>query len=486
MARSSTPTEVGLDYLQRPFRFVKLVGSEALHWTPVGPVCRDSELAVFSAADAADDLLSLNPYKQPGLREFVVRLQFDGGHDACPLEAMSDKCGYASLFRFLGTSGALRTSKAQQREGKTILAPANRSIESIFEFAAKSAQRAAKTDSDALIAPEIWEDFHSSGLSKSPLPEEFGGAGLWEPRHGERLCAVLRALGAADLSIARLYEGHLNAVGLVCRYGSREQIEDLATDVVAGALSAVWGADDAEGLTIVSGEGGEVLKGRKILASGAGFVTRPLVTAKGPRGQQMCLLDLEPGYVHDISGWQAQGMRATATGTVEFTGRSVGAREIVGDPGDFMQQPHFSGGAWRFCAAHVGATERLVDVFRDHLRSSGRGEDAYQLERLAGCVADATTARFWVEEAARRLASDTDPETIVAFANLTRMVVERSALNVMERVQRGVGLRAFVRPNHVERVCRDLATYLRQPVPDLAMSDGARAFLKTALSVGEF
>lgn len=318
------------------------------------------------------------------------------------------------------------------------------------------------------------------------MPEEFGGAGLWEPRHGERLCAVLRALGAADLSIARLYEGHLNAVGLVCRYGSREQIEDLATDVVAGALSAVWGADDAEGLTIVSGEGGEVLKGRKILASGAGFVTRPLVTAKGPRGQQMCLLDLEPGYVHDISGWQAQGMRVTATGTVEFTGRFVGAREIVGDPGDFMQQPHFSGGAWRFCAAHVGAMERLVDAFRSHLRSSGRGEDAYQLERLAGCVADATTARFWVEEAARRLASDTDPETIVAFANLTRMVVERSALNVMERVQRGVGLRAFVRPNQVERICRDLATYLRQPVPDLAMSDGARVFLNTALPVGEF
>lgn len=390
------------------------------------------------------------------------------------------------MFRFLGTSGALRTSKSQQREEKTILAPANRSIEDIFEFAAKVTQRAAKTDGDALIAPEILEDFHSSGLGKSPLPEELGGAGLWEPRHGERLCAVLRALGAADLSIARLYEGHLNAVGLVCRYGSREQIEDLATDVAAGALSAVWGADDAEGLTIASGEGGEVLKGRKILASGAGFVTRPLVTAKGALGQQMCLMDLEPGYAHDISGWQALGMRATATGTVDFSGYKVGVRETVGDPGDFMRQPHFSGGAWRFCAAHVGATERLVDLFRDHLRSSGRGEDAYQLERLAGCVAEATTARFWVEDAARRLASDSDPEGIVAFVNLTRMVVERSALNVMERVQRGVGLRAFVRPNGVERVCRDLATYLRQPVPDLAMSDGARVFLNSALPAGDF
>ena len=320
----------------------------------------------------------------------------------------------------------------------------------------------------------------------SPLPEALGGAGLWEPRQGERLCAVLRALGAADLSIARLYEGHLNAVGLVCRYGSREQIESLAADVAAGALSAVWGADDSEGLTIAPDSGGTVLKGRKILASGAGFVTRPLVTAKGAHGQQMCLLNLEPGYVHDIAGWRAQGMRATATGTVEFTGRSVGCREIVGDPGDFMRQPHFSGGAWRFCAAHAGATERLVDLFRDHLRSSGRGEDAYQLERLAGCVADATTARFWVEKAARRLASDTDSEGTVAFVNLTRIVVERSALNVMERVQRGVGLRAFVQPNGVERVCRDLATYLRQPVPDLAMSDGARVFLNSAVPVGEF
>ena len=380
----------------------------------------------------------------------------------------------------------LRTSKAQKREETTILAPANRSIEDIFEFAAKASQRAAKADDDALIAPETWEDFRSSGLGTSPLPEELGGAGFWEPRHGERLCAVLRALGAADLSIARLYEGHLNAVGLVCRYGSQEQIERLAADVAAGALSAVWGADDAKGLTIVSGHAGEVLKGRKILASGAGFVTRPIVTAKGTLGQQMCLLDLEPGYAHDISGWQAQGMRATATGTVDLTGRSIGARETVGDPGDFMRQPHFSGGAWRFCAAHVGATEGLVDLFRDHLRSSGRGEDAYQLERLAGCVADATTARFWVEEAARRLASDTDPDGIVAFVNLTRMVVERSALNVMEMVQRGVGLRAFVRPNGVERVCRDLATYLRQPVPDLAMSDGARVYLNSSLSVGEF
>lgn len=200
----------------------------------------------------------------------------------------------------------------------------------------------------------------------------------------------------------------------------------------------------------------------------------------------MCLLDLKPGYAHDISGWQATGMRATATGSVDFSGIRVTGHERIGGPGDYMRQPTFSGGAWRFCAAQVGATERLVDLFREHLVLTRRSEDAYQLERLAACISAAKTARFWVEEAARRFGQDDDTATVVAFSHLTRMTVEQCALNVIELVQRGVGLRAFVRPNDIERICRDLATYLRQPAPDLAMSNGARAFVESAIPVGYF
>ncbi|MET0971588.1 MAG: acyl-CoA dehydrogenase family protein [Tardiphaga sp.] len=353
-------------------------------------------------------------------------------------------------------------------------------------FATDAAQRAVDTDRDVKISDQTWADFHACGLAMSAFPVELGGSGLWETQYGGELCTVLRMLGAADLSIARLFEGHLNAIGLVCRYGTESQVRDLARSVAAGALSAVWGADDAQGLKIVPGADGDILQGRKVLASGAGFVTRPLLTAEGANGQQLVLLDLEAGYPHDISGWQAQGMRATATGSVDFTGRAVTARELVGSPGQYMQQPHFSGGAWRFCAAHLGATERLVDLFRDHLAASGRGEDAYQTERLAICFSNAKTARFWVEDAARRLALETDVDAIVAVTNCTRMVVERCALTVMETVQRGVGLRALVRPHDVERICRDLATYLRQPAPDRAMGDAARTFLKSPLGVGDF
>jgi alkylation response protein AidB-like acyl-CoA dehydrogenase len=347
-------------------------------------------------------------------------------------------------------------------------------------------QAAAETDSAAIIGSSLWEEFQRSGLAMSPFPVEYGGGGFSEPSRHSELCSILRLIGSADLSFARLFEGHLNAVTIVGRYGCPDQMRALATSVARGGLAAVWGADDAQGLHIV-GDRTKVLQGKKILASGAGFVTDPIVTAKAGDIQVMCLLHLTADENVDLSAWTAQGMRSTATGSIDLSGTVVKSANVVGLPGDFMRQPYFSGGAWRFCAAHVGATERLVDLFKDHLVSRGRGDDPYQLQRLAKCLASAKTARYWVEEAASRLSAElADAGSVVAFANLTRMVTEKCALDVMQTVQRGIGLTSFIRPNPVERISRDLATYLRQPVPDLAMSDGAKAFLASQLSVGEF
>ncbi|MGJ4999119.1 acyl-CoA dehydrogenase family protein [Bradyrhizobium sp. HKCCYLS3077] len=353
-------------------------------------------------------------------------------------------------------------------------------------FAGLMFDAAAETDEHAFIGDHLWTAFRRSGLAMSPFPRDLGGDDLCRPERSGELCTVLRLLGSADLSIARLFEGHVNAVSLVTRYGERDQLRALAARIAAGGLSAVWGANDARGLH-VAGEGGGTLQGRKVLSSGAGFVTDPLVTATAPEGQVLCLLRLTMDEPIDLSGWQAQGMRSTATGAIDFSGTVVTSENMIGEPGDFMRQPFFSGGAWRFCAAHCGATERLVDLFKTHLLTTKRGEDPYQLQRLAQAMAAAKTARYFVEDAARRLASDEMPgDQVVGFANLTRMVTERCALDVMETVQRGVGLTSFVRPHPIERVSRDLATYLRQPVPDLAMSDAARAFLGSSHPVGDF
>jgi alkylation response protein AidB-like acyl-CoA dehydrogenase len=72
--------------------------------------------------------------------------------------------------------------------------------------------------------------------------------------------------------------------------------------------------------------------------------------------------------------------------------------------------------------------------------------------------------------------ADSDPAATDAYVNLARLAVERSALEVIALAERGLGLSAFTRPSPVERVVRDLSTYLRQPFPDGAL-EGAAAYL---------
>ena len=157
-------------------------------------------------------------------------------------------------------------------------------VQAAKQFAAIAFDSAIETDRTGIIDRGLWAQFEHAGLTMSPFPNDFGGGGLWEAGRYNDLYAILRLLGSADLSIARLFEGHVNAVSLVARYGDREQMRTLSERIRSGGLSAVWGADDANGLRLVGGKK-RVLEGRKTLASGAGFVTDPVVTAKAESGQ---------------------------------------------------------------------------------------------------------------------------------------------------------------------------------------------------------
>ena len=152
-----------------------------------------------------------------------------------------------------------------------------------------------------------------------------------------------------------------------------------------------------------------MLKGRKVLCSGAGRVSRALVTARDAAAAappdaptRMVLVSLERDERADLSGWTAQGMRASATGAVDFTGLRVAPADLIGEPGDYAREPDFSAGAWRFAAVHCGGVEAVLGGLRDHLRRTGRGADPHQAARLGQAAIAAETARLWVEAAAAR------------------------------------------------------------------------------------
>jgi alkylation response protein AidB-like acyl-CoA dehydrogenase len=333
--------------------------------------------------------------------------------------------------------------------------------------------RAGEYDEDGAYPAEDVAALHEAGLVAAVLPVKSGGVGL----SGVPLSKVLQSIGSGSLPLGRLFEGHVNALELVLRYGEREQVELVAAEARAGRLFGVWNTDDANDLRLVRRREHYSLVGRKILASGAGHIERPLVSATDEDGRRLMVLPkLRPSDGGDLSGWTAQGMRASATGAVDFTGIEIDPIEILGRAGDYERQPWFSGGAWRFAAVQLGGMERLFDLLRGHLQETNRGRDPHQAARLGASAMAVETARLWVAHAASITEAPLNgraSEQLVAYVNLARLAVEAAALDLMQLVQRSVGLRAFLRPNPIERISRDLATYLRQPGPDRALTDAA-------------
>ncbi len=308
------------------------------------------------------------------------------------------------------------------------------------------------------------------GRLSAPLPTALGGEGLCEPERVGDLRRLLTEIGRDSLPVGRLYEGHVNALALVLRYADAETREVLARDALDGHLFGVWNTEPKDnGLTL---DPAGRLRGAKSFASGAGFVTRPLVTARMPDGRSlMLILRLKAGERADLSEWRVHGMRATATGTVDFSGLHVGEGAVIGAPDDYFRQPFFFAGAWRFLAVQLGGMEAVVETHRAHMRATGRSSDPHQQARFGRSLIALESCRLLVAQAAEIAAAEAlPPERVIASVNLARAAVDQAGLDVLTLAQRSVGLAGFLDDHPLEAQMRDLATYLRQPAPDFALT----------------
>jgi alkylation response protein AidB-like acyl-CoA dehydrogenase len=324
----------------------------------------------------------------------------------------------------------------------------------------------------------------AAGVLAAPLPERGGGRGLGtEAGRSGLLLDLLEQVGAASLPVARLLEGHINALHLIHLFGSAEQQQRYAREVRERRLRfAVWNTDAEDGLALEPDGDGYCLSGAKTLAPGAGSIERPLVTARLPDGRsQMCVVEADTAAcVIDRDGWQVSGMRASASYRIAFDGVRIAPGALIGGPGDHHRQPWFTGGAVRFAAAQFGAASALFEHCRAHLRRTQRGGDAHQKGRLGEMAIALETGSLWLARAAAFLdlslspSADAASARIVTQANMTRSVVERVCLEVLELVERSIGLKGFLRPHPVERIGRDLRICLRQPAPDAALVEAGR------------
>lgn len=352
-------------------------------------------------------------------------------------------------------------------------AEASRGLVALAHQAGATASlRAEGLDRDGAFPLDDIDLLHRSGLLRAPLPKSLGGhdLGIGDPG---RLRDVLAALGRGSLALGRLYEGHVNAVALVVRYGTAENLKLMAAEVDAGRPSGVWMA--GEPLRLKAEDAGTLtLGGRKLLCSGAGYFERPLVAAEYEGGSVMLIPRVVGDGRSDASRWTALGMRATATGTVDFTGIAIGADEIVGRAGDYLRPPFFRGGAWRVIAVQLGGVEAILDHYKEQLDESPHRDHPIQLARFGEAMIACETARLWVRQASVVAEGPFDDAAAVdAYVDLARNAFEVAALGVVALAQKAIGLKAFLRPNPMERIIRDLTTYLRQPALDASLVSAA-------------
>lgn len=306
------------------------------------------------------------------------------------------------------------------------------------------------------------------------------------------LLKILKYVGAGNLVVGRVLEGHINAQILINEFGDFKQKQRFANDAGDGKLFGVWNTQASDGTVLIQNrDGSYLLNGSKTFATGTDYVSRPLITAALEDGSwQMLVLPLdEIDKEVDESWWHPMGMKSSRSFKMTFKDVIISADNLIGNPGNYYEQPGFSGGAVRFAAVQMGAAEVLLSETIKYLKSLNRVDDPYQKMRLGQMTIAITSGNQWLEGAAKKMdaymedPSDENSEIFLTFTNMMRTAIEQICTEVMALCQKCVGARGLNKPYHFERIIRDLNTYLRQPAPDASLADIGRFSLQSEQEV---
>ncbi len=281
-----------------------------------------------------------------------------------------------------------------------------------------------------------------SGALDVPLP----GSGFTKERWG-----AFADLAAEDLSLARLGEGHADAVAILA--------ELQGPSPVPASRWGVWAANPPGPNVTASRRAGRwVLHGAKQYCSGARVCTHALVTAAaddGPRLFAVEVTDTSPR----TDTWPATGMAGSDTLDVEFPGV---AALPVGPPGGYTDRPGFSHGGVGVAACWYGGARAVARALLD--AAAKRDVGPHALAHLGAVDLGLRTAHAALGQAAEEI--DADPADLHGTGPLralrVRALTEAVATDVLRRTGRALGAGPLGHDEAHSRAVADLTVYLRQ------------------------
>ena len=278
-----------------------------------------------------------------------------------------------------------------------------------------------------------------------PLP---GRGDTWERFE------ILASLAEEDLSLARLGEGHADALAILEESGRETRHP--------GSAYGVWAARSGSGGVMATPvAGGWELAGRKPFCSGSGLVERALVTAEAPDGYRLFDVATADVVMDRIPGsWPAVGMADSQSETLIFGGQ-VSEDDAIGPPEFYTHRPGFWFGACGVAACWYGGARGLVAGAVESLSPQPTETTLMELGRAAsGLQAINDTLRSVAA------AIDLDPEDKQGHARgralAVREVVHSCCEAILGQTAAAGGARPLCHDAEQARRAADLYVYLAQ------------------------
>ena len=274
------------------------------------------------------------------------------------------------------------------------------------------------------------------------------GEAVWTgPLDG--LFAALRDVARVDLCLARLVEGHADAMRIIDQAGARP----------GEGIYGVWASRSAgTGLSASAAPGGWMLDGVLRFASGIGLVDRALVSSTLDDDHHL-LLDIGSDQVDpDLTSWSTAAMDAARSFTVRVDGAVSGSAQ-VGHVDFYLSRPGFAVGGLGVAAVWAGGARHVVDAVVAGLRDFT--PTAHQSLRLGLMEQAVWTADLAVSSTAAKLGG-LNLDDAAAEIGLARTAVVLSCDIVSEQAPVVVGPAGLSTNARLARVLGDLGIYVRQ------------------------
>jgi alkylation response protein AidB-like acyl-CoA dehydrogenase len=292
------------------------------------------------------------------------------------------------------------------------------------------------------VVAEAFTAAVDSGRLDLPLP----GAG----RTRERWMA-LADLAGRDLSLARLAEGHADALAILAELG--------APRPPAGSRWGVWAAQPpGQNLAAEPGGDGWRLNGVKQYCSGARSCTDAVVTATAPDGYR--LFTVSTRALQPVPGtWPAVGMAASDTLDIRFDATPA---RVLGEPGSYTARPGFAHGGAGVAACWYGGARAIGLALAR--AAADRDVGPHAQAHLGAVDIALRSARSALDEAAGHIDADPLDRKGEGVEHMLRVkaLVEAVATEVMRRVGCALGAGPLCRDGTHARLVADLTVYLRQ------------------------